>query len=121
MAKHLAEATRPKLYESITFRTSEVLHSVDLAHKINVFADNKNVKFRKNICLEAPSHGNLRKRCPHHHTGVAVTRDEGNSSNMSERSDDTIEVDTQNHSNTMEDEIEVRLPPPTPLVEFEGS
>jgi hypothetical protein len=80
VSKKVAEIATPRLYESIVIHADEMLALDDLNHKIELCC-NDNAKFIKHICLRAPLHCNLRKRCPHY------------DSDMPERLGDGIDMD----------------------------
>jgi len=69
VSKHIAEVAIPRLYESITLHVDDSLDLDNLTYKINL-CSNDNIKFTKNIFLKAPLNNNLRKRCPHYHSGM---------------------------------------------------
>lgn len=72
MSKNIAKAAIPRLYESVTLHTDEMLDLDDLTRKINIGC-NDNLRFTKNIRLKAPISYNLRKRCPHHDSAMPET------------------------------------------------
>ena len=76
VSKYVAEFATPRLYESITLHANEVLHLNDLKRKIELCSNN-NVKFTKNICLAAPLHQYLRKRCSHYDSKMPDYMDDG--------------------------------------------
>jgi hypothetical protein len=56
----------------MTLHADEILYLDDLSHKIELCSTD-NVKFTKNICLRAPLHQDLRKRCPHYNSEMSET------------------------------------------------
>jgi hypothetical protein len=69
VSKYIANAATPYLYESITLHAEEMLGLDDLTRKVERCYNN-NIKFTRNICLEAPLTYNLRKRCPHYNSDI---------------------------------------------------
>jgi len=66
VSKSISTIVTPLLYEFITLHEDDKLDLEGLKHKIEC-CTGENTKFTRNICLKAPFHYNIRKRCPHHH------------------------------------------------------
>jgi hypothetical protein len=72
MSKYIANTAILYLYKSITLHAEEILGLDDLTRKVEYYYNN-NIKFTRNICLEAPLTYNLRKRYPHYNLDMPET------------------------------------------------